>query len=102
MASITLQYDLTDDSSNDNPVAGLRDRFRIRLGRMLGTTVTVPEAQDSQTINIYVAPKQSAASSTTMDGDQMQRLIEKLQDTMQEIAWSSTEGEHEQLQQLAM
>jgi hypothetical protein len=98
MAPVILQDELINDASNDNPVAGLKgslsikERFKYRLSRLLGRIVTVSDAPDSQSINIYVAPKRGAPSSTKAEDDRARKFITELQDALRRIAWCSAEG----------
>ncbi|KAJ4340320.1 hypothetical protein N0V87_002612 [Didymella glomerata] len=97
MAPVILQDELINDASNDNPVAGLKgslnikERFKYRLSRLLGRIVTVSDAPDSQSINIYVAPRRGAPSSTKAEDDRARKFITELQDALRRIAWCSAE-----------
>jgi hypothetical protein len=93
MAPIVMQDELIDDSIIDVPVAGLkgtlslRERFKYRLGRMLGRTVAVLENKNT-TINIYIGP---AEGSIPVYVERTRKFIEDLQCALRDIA-SSTDG----------
>jgi hypothetical protein len=100
MTPIVLQDELINDASNDNPVVGLKgslslkDRFKYRLSRMLGKQVVIPEANDSETLHIYIGSGSGSTSSTTAFDDRTRRFIEDLQNGLRNIAWCSNEGKH--------
>lgn len=99
MARLTLQDIHINDATNDIPTVGLkgsldlRDRFKYRLGRMLGATVTVTEAEDPKTLNVYIAPKQGVVKPMVIN-DVTRRFVTDLQHALRGIACCSGEGEH--------
>ena len=88
---------LINDASNDNPVAGLKgtlslkDRFKYRLGYMLGSTVTVTEADD-QTLHVYISLKTGSKSSIMVGDAKIRKFVAELQDALRKLAWCSAEG----------
>ncbi|KAF3053645.1 hypothetical protein E8E11_010133 [Didymella keratinophila] len=96
MAPAIPHDELINDASNDNPVAGLKgtlslkERFKFRLSRMLGSTVAVTEADD-QTLHIYIGPKTSSKSSIMTGDDKIGKLVEELQEALRKLAWCSAE-----------
>ena len=93
MASIVMPDEFIDDSINDILVAGLKgtlslqERYKYRLGRMLGRAVAVIENNDI-TINIYIGP---AKGSTPVYDEHTRTFIKDLQCTLRDIA-SSTDS----------
>lgn len=97
MAPAIPHDELINDASNDNPIAGLKgtlslkNRFKHRLGCMLGSTVTVTEAND-QTLHIYISPKTGSKSSIMVGDDIIRKFVAGLQDVLRKLARCSAEG----------
>ena len=95
MAPMIMQDELIDDSTNVVPAAGLncslslQDRFKYRLGRMLGKPVAVIESEDSSTISIYIGPVMRSAQATFSYAERTRKFTEDLQCSLRDIANSS-------------
>jgi hypothetical protein len=97
MAPAIPHDELINDASNDNPIAGLKgtlsleNRFKHRPGCMLGSTVTVTEA-NNQTLHIYISPKTGSKSSIMVGDDTIRKFVAGLQDALRKLARCSAEG----------
>jgi hypothetical protein len=83
-----IRDETIDDSVNETPMAGLKgsmplkDRFTMRLGRMLEANVEVPEKDNTGELVIYIAD----GSVKSARKEQLQGFASNLQYALRAVA----------------